>query len=682
MPPRSHHHLLILCWRGRQLLIWCATLLCTTTLWAQLPPEDELVNTTDLDFLDDAFDTPNTPGQPEGETTSSAAPPPAATAPDPSPVQTTPTTQAPPVETGNPTSADTWSFGDSDHDSFQETQQPATGLGSLALTLEPERAIHYHNITVQYVDFNDQPVAQIKTTFLGAALPGYEDVALYTNQDGEVHLLDYPEHTYGLIRTSGPEADQSAFMPMSHEIFAPTFAQLNGMGIAQASPSAPSDVTFQLKQIYRHTFASWLNTLGLAANPALGHLCGEITSSLTDDLSGYSTAITNKPQLPQLTISGDSPTVTAVMDAHAGSPKKVYYFNDQQQPDPKLSATSSSGRYCMFNLQPGTWRLNIRTRIRNQHHNISHKATIAAGHISYLNSADTFGKVALIRYVVAPPAAELLSPDLPLAQPPSPESSWSPTQALTIAETMHPGIPTTTDLAHILDPRAGETTESQPPLPSRAVRSLMQSWLSRWWDNDSLATTLPPASILYPQVFAPTPHHTIELRVHDPQLEPTLHRVSESVWYGIRPLMLLQADTLATLARGANLNYNPAASHIFVEHRFRTEETAIAVSPELWPASGGGVLSPTLYQRSHDILRLIYYNLPPGRYQWVLKTTEGQWRAGRVIDTEAAHISVIESGRNYQLGDHLPFQAYAAPRPAPPPAEQISPVIVIPSRSP
>lgn len=670
--------------RSHHLMIWAVTLLhlsTATTLWAQLPPEDELVNTTDLDFLDDAFETLNTPAPAETVSPTDQPPPAAEPAVEPAPAGAPPATadQDPPPDNPQP-SANTWSFGDSHPDAYQETQPPPPQLAALTLALEPERSIHYHNIMVQYVDFNDQPVAQIKTTFLGTAVQGYENVALYTNRDGEVHLLDYPEHTYGLIRTSGLEADQSAFMPMNHEIFAPTFAQLNGMGIAQESPSSPSEVTFQLKQIYRHTFTAWLNTLGLEADPALGHLCGELTSTLTDDLSGYSAAITPKLQPLQLTIGGDSPTVTSVVNAQAGSPK-VYYFNDQQQPDPELTATSSLGRYCIFNLQPGSLRLNIKTRIKNQHHNITHKAMITAGHISYLNSTDTFGKVALIRYVVAPQAPALLDPDLPPAGPLSLESSGLPAETLTITETMHPGIATSLSLAHILNPQASDSADhnSLNPAPSRAIRSLMQSWLSRWWDNDAFASTLPPASILYPQVFAPAPHNTIEVRVHNPQLEPTLHRASESVWYGIRPLMLLQAGTMATLAKRANLDYNPAASHVFVEHRFRIEETSIAVAPELWSASGGGVFSPALYQRSHDILRLVYYNLPPGQYQWVLKTTEGQWRAGRVIHTEAAHISVIESGRNYQLGDSLPFQGYTSHRPAPP-SEQGSPIIVIPSR--
>ena len=618
--------------------------------WSQEQDPDEI----DLDFLGDVFDEPEEPIH------------------DTNHMWEDSTAHERQNSTQDPDSFH--SFGD-----YQQLESPQ--LDALVVSLEPQRPVQYHDITVRFTDFDNQLVPQLKTTFLASAFNNNPEVVIFSNNQGELHLLDFPENSYALYRTGGPEIGQGMFMPMNHEIFAPTFSQLDSMGVSEEVSVVNNEVNnnntqpspriiIDHVQIRAATFNYWLNAINLTANPDQGHLCGKITSTLSADASGYEISVVDQLRSLRMSIGrGLTPSLT---DQYI---YRIYYFNDQEVPDPQLTTTGASGRYCLFNLRAGTYRLNIKPKLADHAHNLSHQVAITPGHISYLNSAANPGKVGLIRYVLAPPAATIMSPEVPVALPlklvdvNNPETSRPPADTLTVFESELGGISTQSDLttfvnlSESLPADSAAFGESAVLSTSHPLSNLVRTWLSEWWNDDDHASTLPPSSTLYPQVFAPQPNQTISIIVDDGRWEPALYRVNETIWYGIRPLLLLKRNTLIDLAQAADLFYNPAASHIFVEHRLREEETSSHLTAELWN-DDGTFFSHTLVQRSWDIIRLVYYNLNPDRYQWTLKTTDGRWRASQVVYTKSSHISVIESGRHYQLGEGLPFQGTIKPQPS------------------
>lgn len=593
----------------------------------------------DYDFLDDTFD------------------PPANSIYDPTP-QAQPgdqTEESPlsPQSEPRSSSSSSWSFGHS--------EEITPRLDTLVVSIEPQRLIEYYTLNIRLVDFEGTPMPHVKTTFLGTAFGRRSQVEIFSNSQGVLQLLDFPEHTYALY-TTGNEINQDPplFFPMSHEVYAPTFDQLS-----QQRGSDSPELTIDHLQIRSSTFNRWMEDTGLRAQDNLGHVCGEVRSSIISDLSGYMVSVFDHLRPLRLMIentqiqSGDSPTVRP--DTH--TPYRVYYFNESGELDPTLTQTSTTGRYCLFNLSPTTLRLNIKSKIQDHFHTLTHNITITPGHMSYVTSHDRLGKVGLIRYVVAPPSDNLLTAYLPVASPlelsgGNPNLSWNTFNIANIAQALYAGISDQTNLTNWIETESTFSSNGS----QRAIKGLVQSWLHRWWNNENQSMTLPPSSTLYSQIFAPHDHQTIWVSIDDAHWDRTLHRISESVWYGIRPLMLLRKDTLSKIATEAGITYEPTASHLFVEHRFREEEASIHVAPELW-SDQGELINPSLVQRSWEMLRLIYYNLDPDRYQWVLKTKEGQWRASKVIHTESNYISVIESGRDYQLGEGLPFQGQSPLRP-------------------
>lgn len=517
-----------------------------------------------------------------------------------------------------------------------------TGLDQTVVSIEPQRFVDDGSLQVSFVDGAGQPAAGVEVRFVST------DIKIISDESGAVVIEEIPEDSEILLQSSDRARK---YVPMFHQVRAATFADN-----WQFRQSGNEHISLQLVQVRSSTLDGWLADLKLEDDPRKGQLCGAVSSSSGEDVSGYRVRIVDPWDHLRIGVAGDTSSTYEFTSRH-----RVYYLGEDGAVDRELTATGPSGKYCLFHLSPGQYEVHIGTKLHRHSHSLAHQAIIRPGHMTYLSSFDTYGKVGLIRFVVAPPPNRLLNlgaqlePALPLRDDDA-YSSWSPGSIINVFEGLYQGIWQQSDLTELIALREDRVSlTDQDTQPSRGVMGLVQAFLTRWWDDTSRSGQLPTSASLLPQIFAPTDDQIVHVKVRDSMWETTTHRLSESVWYGIYPMMLLHKGTLEEVAKLGGIYYNPTASHVFIEHRLRSDETQIRLVQELW-SDDGELLMADLVRRSPNLLRSVYFNLEKGRYFWVLKTVGGRWLTSRIIFTEDSSVAVVQSGRMYQLGESLPFR--------------------------
>ena len=604
--------------------VWLAiTAICSQSVVAQ--------SSTRFDYLDDIFEPP--------------AQAPAPSNPEPTTQEARPSSPGGALpgggESGEPTQRNS-SLPPQSTFSLGEPTYRDTGLDQTVVSIEPQRFVDDGSLQVSFVDSTGQPAAGVEVRFVST------DIKITSDDSGTVIIEDIPESSEILLQSTAHTGD---YVPMFHQVRAPTFADN-----WQFRQSGEEQISIQLVQVRSGVLAGWLADLNLEDDPRKGQLCGAVSSS-GEDASGYRVRIVDPLDHLRIGVSAENTSSTYEFTSR----HRVYYLGEDGSVDRGLTATGPSGKYCLFHLSPGRYEVHIGTKLNRHGHSLVHQTTIQPAHMTYLSSFDTYGKVGLIRFVVAPPADRLLNlgPQLELALPLRDDdaySSWSPASIINVFEGLYQGIWRQSDLKELIALREDRVSlTDQDNQPSRGVMGLVQAFLTRWWDDTSRAGRLPPSASLLPQIFAPTDDQIVHVKVRHSMWEPTIHRLSESVWYGIYPMMLLRKGTLAEVAKLGGIYYNPTASHVFIEHRLRSDETQIRLVQEFW-SDDGELLVADLVRRSPYLLRSVYVNLEQGRYFWVLKTVGGRWLTSRIITTEDSSVSVVQSGRMYQLGESLPFR--------------------------
>ena len=392
-----------------------------------------------------------------------------------------------------------------------------------------------------------------------------------TNSLGQALLQGIPADGELLLYAYDPKG---VYEDMIHEVSVP----------AQQGTPRTSPYRIERTQIRKDTFQSWFNSTGVEASSSLGHICGDIKAppESSPQISGY----------------------TVNVDARHGG---IYYFNAQGHLDPTLNATSTLGRFCAFNIDPGEVVVDLSHPLKP--HALSQLTTVNATRLTFITFHHNTSSIpARLPYAMGPAPLELIT---------------------------HNPLP------HPLPPR----NVHKPPLVTLE-------------DHGASAVEAPHGGRTWSQVFLPqvsTWEGYIHVTVQEQKWQPALFRLPGWSWQkGQILLNLLPRGAVEELTKLIGMPYYEHGAHIWITHGFRSGEQDQTLTHELWDDKGRIYSSPWNITQGAQLLRTGYFNLEEGRYLWVLKSADGSWLASKIIKTLPHITSMVHTGRPLLYTKSLP----------------------------
>ncbi|MCY4444362.1 MAG: hypothetical protein OXC44_06150 [Proteobacteria bacterium] len=342
-----------------------------------------------------------------------------------------------------------------------------------------------------------------------------------------------------------------------------------------------------LEQITTEHFNSWLEAVGIKEENNRGHICGKV--------SWQSHQNTNKTFRKNFKVSIFQSSVQPI------------YFDANGQVNLDLKATSSSGKFCFFNHPAESVLLSV------AFNDVSAPLrTLSAVFAGYTTSIDIINVAEPspydITYLHGGSATDLT---LHVPQP----------------QFLHTQPQPSTRPLHVIEGQI-KHNRAQPQTGTK---------VSQLRDANSVSLSLHTAA-RRPTVSTTNPLWESALSTIPP-MDATDHHF----------LLVFPKSTFSELAHMIGAGFIENLSSLIITHGLKPQEKNISVISELWDERGLVKKHDWLRVHDNDVLHAAFFNLYPGRYQWLLKSENGYWLDSRVVDIlERIHHSV-QSGRQYIL---------------------------------
>lgn len=422
--------------------------------------------------------------------------------------------------------------------------------GPKKYVLEQNYDASLSNINIQFIDERSDlinkkiyPATKMTVDIVGS------DLVTTTDSTGFIYLSELAASSDSLLLSGDKDG---RYKRMIHEI--------------RTRDSFNSGVT-RLKVIRSFSFDMWTRMAGVVEDMRYGQICGQVFAENTLDYAGF-----------EITIDAES--------------DGIYYFNELGYLDRRLAQTSTNGKFCIFNVDPGEYRLTAFSP-ESDELNQTQMVSVEPGFLTYTELFEERLE-AVIRFAVAGSAYEQLSND--------------------------PAIKT--KLSADIDYLALTLIEKSQRLDYLDSGALFMNNLNR------------------------DPNGVFHVSVDAFELEPTLMRLDQIFAEGEYIVPFYPRGFIEDLALMNDISYDSSAGSIVIEHGLLNGQDGNDIKVEVFTSLGRSVAG-VKYIDDAPILKAALFNVKPARYVVVIRDKAGEFLSSQIAHVLTSTMTVVKSGRMY-----------------------------------